>query len=239
MSNPYDVPARVAAYDADMDAMHPNRPKMMDAALAMLPFEPTQAFTALDLGIGTGLFTDRLLRAFPHASVIAIDLAPSMIALAKERLGERAARVDFRVGSFTELSSLVSMWERGHLVVSAYALHHLSREDKVETLRQAHRFLEPGGWCVNADLVVAESPALEARIQQLRVAGIVRRAGFRDERFKDASATRAFLDDLEAKDGDRPQTLADDLAALRAAGFRDAGLVWMEHREAVTVGVRS
>ncbi|MFN8061428.1 MAG: hypothetical protein U0Q12_19880 [Vicinamibacterales bacterium] len=61
------------------------------------------------------------------------------------------------------------------------------------------------------------------------MAGIMRRAGFR-ERFKDASATRAFLDDLEAKDGDRPQTLADGLAALRAAGFRDAGLVWMELR---------
>ena len=31
----YDLPARVASYDADMDVMHPNRTKMVDTALRL------------------------------------------------------------------------------------------------------------------------------------------------------------------------------------------------------------
>ena len=33
----YDLSARVASYDADMEIMHPNRSKMVDIALEILP----------------------------------------------------------------------------------------------------------------------------------------------------------------------------------------------------------
>ena len=36
----YERPARVASYDADMDMMHPNRHKMVEIALEILPFDP-------------------------------------------------------------------------------------------------------------------------------------------------------------------------------------------------------
>jgi DNA-binding FadR family transcriptional regulator len=91
---------------------------------------------------------------------------------------------------------------------------------------------------VNADLIVADSPQIEERIQQLRVKGIVERAGGKDTRFQDAATTRRFLDDLEQKDGDQPQTLLDDLQILRSAGLRGASVLWLEHREAVFVGQR-
>jgi len=46
----YSVPDRVAAYEADMELMHPNRSKMVDIALDMLPFQPTAGINAMDLG---------------------------------------------------------------------------------------------------------------------------------------------------------------------------------------------
>lgn len=238
MPHAYDSPDRVASYDADMDIMHPNRPRMVRAAIGFLPFAADEPMAVLDLGIGTGYFARQLLEAFPRARLIGIDVAPAMLASARTRLRDMEDRVDLRVGDVRELRGAVSVWERGQAVISSYALHHLSRWDKTDTLRQARQFLEPGGWLLNADLIVADGPEMEARIQALRVDGIVQRAGWRDERFADAVRTRAFLDELEARDGDQPQTLEVELAVLREAGFEEVGPIWIDHREAVTVGLR-
>ncbi len=56
----YDVSQRVKRYDADMELMHPNRSKMVQIALEVLPFPKTAALRAIDLGIGTGYFTEQL-----------------------------------------------------------------------------------------------------------------------------------------------------------------------------------
>ena len=61
----YELPVRVASYDADMDLMHPNRHKMVEISLEILPFDPHAAITALDLGTGTGFFAQRFLGKFP------------------------------------------------------------------------------------------------------------------------------------------------------------------------------
>jgi hypothetical protein len=99
-------------------------------------------------------------------------------------------------------------------------------------------FLKPEGWFLNADLIVAADQHMEARIQKIRVEGIVRRAAGRDSRFTDAASTRRFLDDLEARDQDKPLTLSEDLRVLREAGLENASVFWVEYREAVTGGFR-
>ncbi len=231
----YDLPERIASYDRDMDVMHPNRHKMAQVALDLLPFEREREFLALDVGSGTGFFTQRLLDAFPNAQVIAVDGARSMTDTATERLGEQARRVDFRTGDFRHLDHTLKPEERGLLVIAAYALHHVDHDAKVGVIRRCLEFLEPGGWFLNADIIVGESERLEARIQELRVAGIVRRAG-EDPRFNDPVTVRAFLDDLEANEGDQPLPLTEELEILREAGLEHAGVFWSEHREAVTGG---
>lgn len=233
----YDIPDRVASYDADMDLMHPNRHKMLEIVLDLIPFDREKSFTALDLGVGTGFFSQAILRNFPNSRVIAIDGAASMIDMAKGRLGPLAGRVDFRIGDFREMEKLIA-GERGDLVYSAFALHHLPAADKVPALREAVRFLNPGGWFVNADLIVANDPEVQDRYQYLRVQGIVRRSGGHDERFKDEPSTRAFIADLEARDHDQPLTLSEDLRVLAEAGLQNASAFWLEYREAVTGGFK-
>ena len=233
----YDIPERVASYDADMDLMHPNRHKMLEIVLDLLPFDREKAFTALDLGVGTGFFSQAILRNFPNCRVIAIDGAAAMVDMAKGRLGSLADRVDFRVGDFREMSSLIA-GEHGDLVYSAFALHHLPASDKVPALREAVKFLNAGGWFLNADLIVANDAEIQGRYQELRVQGIVRRSSGRDDRFKDASSTRAFIADLEARDHDQPLTLSEDLRVLAEAGLQNASAFWLEYREAVTGGFR-
>jgi len=233
----YETPARVKSYDADMEIMHPNREKMIQVALEVLPFSPEQAVRALDLGVGTGYFTERFLRRFPHAEVCAVDGAAAMVELAAARLGPLAERVRFLLGDFRELSRLLADNEPFDVAFSSYALHHLGRDDKTVLLRQTRNRLVSGGWFLNADILVAESPEVERRIQEVRVSGIVQRAAG-DARFTDAKATRGFLDRLEAADGDRPLTLQEDLQALRAAGLRGVTVFWLEYREAVCGGMK-
>jgi tRNA (cmo5U34)-methyltransferase len=233
----YDLPGRVASYDADMDLMHPNRPRMIQAGLDILPFPESSSLVALDLGVGTGYFTERFLRRFHNGRVVAVDGAAAMIDLARARLGMSADRADFRVGDFRQLQHLGLGGGSIDVVFSSYALHHLTRDDKQRVVSRVVALLRPGGWFINADLVIADTPELESRIQQLRVAGIVSRAGGRDSRFADAASTRRLLDDLEANEADQPLTVSEDLQILRGAGFR-ASVVWLEHREAVCAGVK-
>ena len=96
----YDVSQRVKTYDADMELMHPNRSKMVQVALEVLPFPKTAALQAIDLGIGTGYFTERFLNNFPNSRVLGIDGAQAMIELAKARLTTLASRVEFVIGDF-------------------------------------------------------------------------------------------------------------------------------------------
>jgi hypothetical protein len=96
--------------------------------------------------------------------------------------------------------------------------------------------LVPGGWFVNADLIVADSPELESRLQELRVSGIVERARGSDNRFADLASTRRFLADLEKNERDQPLTLAEDLEVLRSSGLKNVSAFWLEYRELVSAG---
>ena len=234
----YDLPARVASYDADMDVMHPLRHKMVQIALDMLPLEREREIRALDLGVGTGYFAARLMARCPHAKVVAVDGASSMVELAKTRLGDLSAQVDFRVGDFRDLGELLSPEEMFDVVSSSYALHHLDGEEKGTVVQECVERLHPGGWFLNADIIAAESETLDERYQALRVQGILERASPDDERFQDASTTRRFLDDLEEREQDRPRALPQDLETLRAAGLTSVSAVWVEYREAVMVGIK-
>ncbi|MHC4149214.1 MAG: class I SAM-dependent methyltransferase [Planctomycetota bacterium] len=234
----YDLPERVASYDADMEIMHPNRAKMVEIALQVLPFAPDSTVSALDLGAGTGYFTERFLLRYPVANIIAIDGAEAMVELAKTRLGPLTGKVDFRIGDFRRLGRLVANAEEFDVVYSSYALHHMNRADKLEVIKQALELVKTGGWFLNADLIVAERPEIEKRIQEIRVEGIVERARGKDGRFADATSTRAFLDELEANEGDQPLSLLEDLQVLKEAGLQKPAVFWKEFREAVTGGMK-
>ena len=231
----YDLPQRVASYDADMDLMHPDRSKVVQTALDILPFPPESALFALDLGIGTGYFTERFLRHFPNSRVVAIDGARSMVDLAKARLGPLSDRVDFKIGDFRNLREFTGS-RIFDVVYSSYALHHLNSSEKLSVVAGCVGILRPDGWFINADIHIAESPLIEERIQELRVNGIVSRANGKDPRFIDKISTRRFLDDLEKRDADQPLRLVDDLQILRDAGLKGTAVFWMEYRNAVYGG---
>lgn len=231
----YDLPERVRTYDADMEIMHPLRRKMIEISLEILPFPKSRPLQVLDLGVGTGMFSKRFLEKYTNSRVVAIDGAASMLELAKSRLGELAQSVEWVVSEFQTMPATLTRPDIFDVVISSYALHHLNAQEKSAVLKSAVKAIKSDGWFLNADIVVAGSPDVEHRIQEIRVEAITNRALGQDKRFCSTNATRQFLDDLEAKEQDQPQTLEKDIGILRESGI-DAEVFWKEYREVVIGG---
>ena len=130
----YETSARVAAYDADMDLMHPNRQKMVETMMAVLGAPVSAPRLVIDLGTGTGFLLDRLLRRFPDCRAVAVDGSQQMVAAAKSRLGALAERVEFVVGDFRRPEALGLGPASADAVVSAFALHHLDLPEKARLI---------------------------------------------------------------------------------------------------------
>ena len=71
----------------------------------------------LDVGMGTGWFTQRLAAIFPDAVIVGLDFAPGMVAYARQRNGESiivqadAAHLPFKEGAFGVVASnLAYQW---------------------------------------------------------------------------------------------------------------------------------
>ena len=213
----YDLEERVAAYDSDMEIMHPLVSKMAEVLLEVLPWAKTEVLRGVDLGVGTGLLTARFLDTFRHATVVAVDGAAAMIDLCRSRIRSAAGRVEFLIADFRTIPNDRLTPGSMDVVFSAYALHHLTRNEKFNLIAQSLVWLKPGGWFLNADLVVARDLQVEQRIQALREVGIVSRANG-DPRFETRATTREYLAALESNERDQPLTLELDLETAREAG---------------------
>ena len=234
----YDIKSRVEAYDADMEIMHPNRSKMVEISLEFMPLDNKASIHALDLGVGTGFFTKKFIEKFPNAHVVAVDGAASMIDCARSRLGSLATSVDFMLADFRNLDEVLSKDVLFDVVFTSFALHHLTVEEKLQMLKVVLQHLKPGGMFFNADCIIGETPELEKRFQELRVEGIVERAGPSHKLFKDFATTRASLDRLEREEKDNPIKVSEELQIISDAGFTDVDILWKEYRETVMYGRR-
>jgi ubiquinone/menaquinone biosynthesis C-methylase UbiE len=101
-----------------------------------------QARRLLDVGCGPGQFTVRAAEALPNAQVWGIDLAPTMIELARRHAAASpaAARLHFDVADVAHLPFPDAHFDS---VLSSGSIKHWP--DPLAGLREIHRVLAPGG----------------------------------------------------------------------------------------------
>ncbi|WP_249414038.1 class I SAM-dependent methyltransferase [Alteribacter keqinensis] len=93
----------------------------------------------LDIGFGTGVLTTSLYE--DGHRVTGIDFSSEMIAIARGKMPDATLiEWDFAKGLPTEVKE-----EKFDAVVSTYALHHLSDEEKVRMVRELLPLLKEGG----------------------------------------------------------------------------------------------
>jgi len=103
------------------------RNQMRNTLLSWLP-EDLSGKRILDAGCGTGAFA--VEAALRGAEVVAIDLSPTLVELAKTRLPvELASRIDFRSGDMLDAS--LGMFDH---VVAMDSIIHYQTEDAVNAL---------------------------------------------------------------------------------------------------------
>ena len=105
---------------------------------------PPQCQTILDLGCGVGEFS-RLLSVRAE-KVIALDLSPQSIEIAKQR-SRQFNNIDYRVADISNWKFPLSYFDA---IVSIATVHHLSLTELLPKIKAA---LKPGGVLVVLDLV--------------------------------------------------------------------------------------
>jgi tRNA (cmo5U34)-methyltransferase len=185
-----------ARYDAEIRAMVPRYEEIHDTLLALLDLRPPTRL--LDLGAGTGYTLRRVLETFPRAHAIGLDVSTEMLGRARERLADVSHRVEIRS------SDIASPHIDGSFdaIVSILAVHHLYPDEKRHLFSRIWEHTEPGGVFLLADYF---RPAMD-RLSELY--------SLPDE------------PDAHEVEHDHPDTAAEHLAWLTAAGFAAVDVVW-------------
>lgn len=108
---------------------------------------PPSCVESLEIGCGTGAFS-RLLAA-RSKRVLAIDLSPNMIRVARS-LSQKFDNIEFQVADVMKADFPLNHFDN---IVSIATLHHLPTEEMLSRMKRA---LKPGGTLIILDLVKAE-----------------------------------------------------------------------------------
>jgi tRNA (cmo5U34)-methyltransferase len=101
----------------------PRYDELQEQAIDAIPFAPARV---LELGIGTGETTRRLLDRYPAAAVVGLDAGPEMVFRAREiGIEVRLARMEDPLPD--------GPWD---LVISVLSVHHLEPEGKRDLFRR-------------------------------------------------------------------------------------------------------
>ena len=120
----------------------------------------------LDVGCGPGQFTILIAERVPGAEIWGIDLAPTMIALARRHAAasSAAARLHFEVADVAQLPFPDGQFDA---VLSSGSIKHWP--DQLGGLREIHRVLAPGGRTFIGEMNRAAPPeAIAAQRTRLR-----------------------------------------------------------------------
>ena len=111
--------------------------------------------TVLDLGFGTGVLTARLYEA--GCRVYGQDFSQRMIELAREKM-PKATLVQ---GDFSRGLAPLLRETRYDFILSTYALHHLTPDEKLPYLSMLLEHLKPGGQLLIGDVAFSTRAELE------------------------------------------------------------------------------
>ena len=213
-----------AKYDARIRSLIPLYDELIAEAAGALGHAARPVRTIVDLGIGTGALAQACLEHAPRARIWGIDADPDMMAVARQRLGQRSRRVTMTAGSFLDeaLPSCDAM-------VASYSLHHIrSRRTKLAFYRRCFRALRPGGILINGDCAPASTARGFARDLDVWFRHLAKTFGSR------AKGRRVYESWAEE---DTYVPLAEEIRLLERAGFA-VDVPWRRSPFAVIVASR-
>jgi tRNA (cmo5U34)-methyltransferase len=203
----WDSPEKVAEYVGRIGSV----PQRLAGEAALVEFLPPAPRRALDLGCGDGRLVQLLLDARPELeTIVAVDVSPPMLARAESSFAGES-RVVLRQWDLRD--SIVALGEYD-VVVSGFAIHHLTDARKRSLFAEVAQVLVPGGTFANLEVVASPTPELH----------------------------EAFATAIGRLGGDPEDQLAEvesQLTWMRAAGLEQVDCMWKWRGFALMVGNRA
>lgn len=175
----------------------------------------------LDIGAGTGIFSEFVSKKFPKGNFTLIDLSEKMLDIAKVRFTNNT-NIKYIAADYLSYD----FKEKYDLIISALSIHHLEDYEKKALFQKIHSLLKPNGIFVNADQSCSESDYVNL-FNKTKWESNINRSGLSKEEITSA------LDRVKL---DKDSTLIDQLTWLKEAGFRDTDCIYKYHHFTVFLG---
>jgi ubiquinone/menaquinone biosynthesis C-methylase UbiE len=123
---------------------------MQDTLIDILKFENIEELILLDLGAGSGILIEKILKEFPDSICYYLDYSKDFMSLTQNKLKKYQDRVTYIQSDFS------GNWESKikntpNVITSSSAIHHLLNEDKKKLYNKCYHVLEENGWFFNID----------------------------------------------------------------------------------------
>ncbi|MDO5848951.1 MAG: class I SAM-dependent methyltransferase [Methanobrevibacter sp.] len=206
-------------YDGERERLIPGFHDFYGVAVDVLTFEGDNP-KVLDLGAGTGLLTEFLLKKYPNAEVELIDLADNMLDVARERFKDNP-NISYRNENY-----LTAEFDGEYdIIMSSLSIHHLTQEEKGFLYEKYVNLLNDGGIFINADLVCDEDDSVE-RLFYKKVDDLILQNVSLEE-FEQANERRKF---------DDTDSIQYQLDCLKESGCNMVGVPFKFYTHAVLWG---
>ena len=179
-----------AGYDRDVgnedDPIRAGYAALLDWIVERARIDATSR--VVELGSGTGNLTARLPRA---REIVCVDVSTEMTSIARAKLGGRS---DVRF----EACDLLEWFDRDlaavDAIVSSYAIHHLTDDEKADLFGRMHARVVPGGRLALGDLMFETAADRAPMLEKYRDLGRPHVAeGIEEEFFWDLARAREEL----------------------------------------------
>ncbi len=188
-------------------------PHRSEGEAALLEWIPNRPARVLDLGSGDGRLLSLVVNACAPAEAVALDFSPAML----DRLRDRfSASPGVSVTAHDLDEPLPQDLGTFDVIVSSFAIHHLTHARKRGLYEEVYTRLRPGGVFCNLEHVASPTPALHNRFLATL-----------DVRPEDEDPSNKLLG------------VHEQLRWLRDIGFTDVDCHWKWRELALLAGTRS
>ena len=177
----------------------------------------------LDIGAGTGIFSEHLLSRYKNAKLTLIDFAESMMDIAKEKF-EKYPDTEFIIDDYTAYDFGIEKYD---IVLSSLSIHHLTPECVKVLYGKIYGMLTEKGEVIIADISNSGISEIDEKYDALWTAFVSDNIGGETE----------FLDRFQISKGlDRPHPVREHISWLEEAGFEKIDCVFRYYNFSVFFG---
>ncbi|MFT4146523.1 MAG: class I SAM-dependent methyltransferase [Mobilitalea sp.] len=201
---------RVTNYDQHMLT---NVPGCKEGYIEMAKSIPTACKRLLDLGCGTGLELDEILKVLPDIHVTGIDLTQAMLDKLKEKHMDKS--IQLICGNYFDIPFGNENYD---CTISFQTLHHFSHDLKINLYKKIHQALTPNGVYIECDYMVEKQEDEDLHYSENN--RIRKELGLLDNEFYHY---------------DTPCTISNQVSMLKSAGFIDIANVFRVENTTILV----